>query len=309
MKKINKNRQLRELDHTLNFFTKGTSKKLHLLNINLVVKIISFVIKILLLEKKAYRNAIKLTLKRINININSLPISFNNFKILFISDLHIDILPEAKDKIKNILKIENYDICCFGGDFCFQNSGPSFFAQNAVSELITCIKNKTDIISILGNHDEYEFAEFLKGIGVKMLINDSIAIKKANESILISGIDDAGYYGSHDFDETLKNINQDNYSCKILLTHTPDIYKEAEAKGFDLCLAGHTHGGQLCLPGRVPILTETNAPLKMVYGKWSYKKMKGYTTSGVGCSGIPARFNCPPEVVIITLKNNTKHKV
>jgi len=302
MKKINKKRQLRELENNLNFFTSGTTKKIHLLNIGVIVNIISFLLKIFLLKKTAYKNAISLKVKKLKFNSINLPESFKGYKILFISDLHIDIIPEMKNILLELINKEHYDLCCIGGDYKFRNIGTPFIAQNFIKELFSEINKKSDIISILGNHDEYEFAQFLDNIGVKVLINETIEITKDNESILISGIDDAGYYGAHDFDETLKGINHTNSSFNILLSHTPDVYKEAESLGFNIFLTGHTHGGQICLPGRIPVLTETNAPRKMVYGQWKYNNMIGYTTSGLGCSGIPARFFCPPEINIITLE-------
>ncbi len=301
MKKINKKRQLRELENSLNFFTPGTTKKTHLLSIDIIVNIISFLLRFFLLDKTGYKNALSLRLKKINIHSNKIPKSFRGFKILFISDLHIDIIPEMKDILLELINKENFDLCCIGGDYKFRNIGTPFIAQNFIKDLVSEIKKKTDIISILGNHDQYEFAQFLDSIGVKVLINDKLEIKRESESIFICGIDDAGYYGAHDFDEALEGINNAINPFKILLSHTPDVFKEAESRGFDIFLAGHTHGGQICLPGRIPIITETNAPRKMVYGQWRYNNMTGYTTSGLGCSGIPARFFCPPEVAIIEL--------
>jgi uncharacterized protein len=301
MKKINKKRQLKELENSINFFTPGSTKKIHLLNIGIIVNIISFLLSIFLLDKKGYKNALSLTLKKINLHSNNIPKPFSGFKILFISDLHIDIIPEMKDILLELINKENFDLCCIGGDYKFKNIGTPFIAQDFIKELVSEIKEKTDIISILGNHDQYEFAQFLDSIGVKVLINDKLEIKKESESIFICGIDDASYYGAHDFEEALEGINNTNNPFKILLSHTPDVFKEADSQGFDIFLAGHTHGGQICLPGRIPVITETNAPRKMVYGKWRYNNMIGYTTSGLGCSGIPARFFCPPEVVIIEL--------
>src|SRR5258705_13551052 len=68
------------------------------------------------------------------------------------------------------------------------------------------------------------------------------------------------------------------------------------------CSAGHTHGGQLCLPGGIPIKLEARLPRAMGAGAWRYADMVGHTSVGVGTSILPVRLNCPPEVTLHTLR-------
>jgi len=77
---------------------------------------------------------------------------------------------------------------------------------------------------------------------------------------------------------------------------------EQLTSGFHLFLTGHTHGGQICLPGPVPITLSCDLPRRFGAGPWSYKNMTGYTSTGVGSSVIPVRFNCPPEITLHHLK-------
>ena len=91
----------------------------------------------------------------------------------------------------------------------------------------------------------------------------------------------------------------------ILLSHTPETYREAAAAGFDLMLSGHTHGGQLCLPGGIPIKLEARLPRSMGAGAWRYAEMAGYTSVGAGTSLLPVRLNCPPEITLHTLRCKT----
>jgi len=90
--------------------------------------------------------------------------------------------------------------------------------------------------------------------------------------------------------------------CSILLAHSPESYRAAASIGYDLMLSGHTHAGQICLPGRYAILANANCPRRMLYGTWKYQMMQGYTSSGTGSCGVPVRFFCPPEIVIHTLR-------
>jgi len=63
-------------------------------------------------------------------------------------------------------------------------------------------------------------------------------------------------------------------------------------------LAGHTHGGQICLPGSIPVTLDADLPRRMGSGAWTYREMGGYTSVGVGTSIVPARLNCPPEITL-----------
>jgi len=62
-------------------------------------------------------------------------------------------------------------------------------------------------------------------------------------------------------------------------------------------LAGHTHGGQICLPGGTPLLT-AGGPRRFARGSWRYAEMIGYTSAGAGTCIVEARLNCPPEITL-----------
>src|SRR6476660_8739923 len=82
----------------------------------------------------------------------------------------------------------------------------------------------------------------------------------------------------------------------LLLSHTPEVYRQAAHAEFDLMLSGHTHGGQICLPGRIPITLDSRLPRRFGGGAWAYHGMAGYTSLGAGTSILEVRFNCPPEI-------------
>ncbi len=300
MKAIPKNRKIRELQKHISFFTGNATRKIHLVNIDFLIDLVAIGLKITGLENRAKRNAENLRIVRHELVFPNLPDNFDGYKILFMSDLHIDGIPDLHQIIAELAAKEEYDLCLMGGDYRLHTRGNTALSTRYLSELIPELKKNSRVIGILGNHDEYGIALELEKFGVDMLVNENETIEKDGQFIYICGVDDANYYAADDFAASRVNVPQDAFS--IILSHSPDVYKIAAEHGFSMYLAGHTHGGQICLPGEIPVFCETNAPRRMVHGLWQHENMCGYTSCGAGCSGIPARFNCPPELVLFTLK-------
>ncbi len=269
-----------------------THKKAHPIS-----KVIKYIFEGTGLAALGYRNAQKIITKQIEITHPNIGSEFNNFKIMFIADFHLNGNPAIIKPIKAILKREQVDIYLLGGDYQVNAFGNYPVVKSLYTELFQDI-NTSKVYAVLGNHDEYKIAEILNDLGINMLLNEYFKIKRGQESLTITGIDDSDRYLSHEFPE----LPIEHNDFRILLAHSPNIYKDAQRKGYDLLLAGHTHSGQICYPGGVPIVRFTKFPRKYSYSLWNYKKMQGYTTAGVGNTWINARFFCPPEIVIITLK-------
>jgi predicted MPP superfamily phosphohydrolase len=136
----------------------------------------------------------------------------------------------------------------------------------------------------------------LEEMGIKMLLNECEAIWRGDEAIYLAGIDDAHYYRVDNIEKAASEIPVNGFS--ILLSHTPEIYRQAAHAGFDLLLSGHTHGGQICLPGSIPITLDSVLPRHMGSGPWKYRDMVGYTSVGVGSSIVAVRINCLPEITL-----------
>jgi predicted MPP superfamily phosphohydrolase len=136
----------------------------------------------------------------------------------------------------------------------------------------------------------------LEALGIRILLNECISIERGEHRIHIAGIDDAHFYQSNSIARAAAGMLSENFS--VLLSHTPEVYREAERSGFDVMLSGHTHGGQICLPGGIPITLDAKLPRHMGKGAWRYGKLRGYTSVGAGSSVVPVRFNCPPEITL-----------
>lgn len=287
----NKNFREESLTNRIELENSKNANKKKLFNFNFKNKLL----KTNLAKKICGNFSDKVYVNSININNNLIPESFNNMKILFLSDLHLDVKPNSLDYIKS-LNIPDYDILVFGGDF-FDKSK---FNENDIQDfcnLFNILKSKYNY-AILGNHDSCKLVEKLeKDIDIKFLINENIEIKKNNEVINITGIDDITYFNSQYHKKCLLN-NRNIFN--IIVSHNPDFLEISEEYNYNLQLSGHTHGGQIILPFNFILFPHTKYKFA-ISGKWKYKNLQGITTSGFGCSGFALR-NINPELVLITLK-------
>ena len=112
----------------------------------------------------------------------------------------------------------------------------------------------------------------------------------------LAGIDDPHYFATDNLALAYEGIPDEAVS--VLLSHSPEIYRDAAYVGFDVTLCGHTHAGQICLPGSIALTYNSAAPRFTGGGSWSFDLMQGYTYAGTGSSVVPARFNCPPEITL-----------
>jgi predicted MPP superfamily phosphohydrolase len=133
-------------------------------------------------------------------------------------------------------------------------------------------------------------------MGIRILLNECESVSRGGESIYLAGIDDAHYYRVDNIEKAAANIPPEAFS--ILLSHTPEVYRHAAHAEFDLLLNGHTHGGQICLPGSIPITLSSVLPRRFGSGAWTYHNMVGYTSVGAGSSIVAARINCLPEITL-----------
>ena len=133
-----------------------------------------------------------------------------------------------------------------------------------------------------------------------LLLNECEPVLRGPERIFIAGIDDQHFFRTGDIAKAAAQIPRGEFA--ILLSHTPETFQQAEQAGFQFMLSGHTHGGQICLPGSIPITLDARLPRQFGAGPWSYGTMQGYTSVGVGTSIAPVRLNCPPEITIHELR-------
>jgi uncharacterized protein len=286
-----------EADHEAQIFGEGLTF-FHMENWYSASSIIRKALKMSGLYWRARRNADNVALKRNDITCRNLPSAFDGFTILHISDLHVELSAHAMECLLDIVKSLQADVCVLTGDYRGKTYGPFEQAMAYVARMRAQIS--APVYAVLGNHDSIQMVPALEAMDIRVLLNECEAITRGGQRIHLAGIDDAHFCRADDIETAALDIPRDEFS--ILLSHTPEVYRQAAKAGFDLMFSGHTHGGQLCLPGSIPVKLEAVMPRKFGAGAWAYQGLIGYTSVGAGTSILPVRLNCPPEVTLHVLR-------
>jgi uncharacterized protein len=243
---------------------------------------------------RGIRNATMVEIRHNRIQSPHLPKAFDGFTIAQLSDLHVEMSEAAVERVVKLIRGVHYDICILTGDYRGRTCGPYDKTLAEMARVRAALKGP--IYAVLGNHDTICMVPGLEAMGIRMLLNESDIIERSGQPLHLSGIDDAHFYRMDDIEKVAAAIPADQFS--ILISHTPEVYRQAAHAGFNLLLSGHTHGGQICLPGGIPITLDSVLPRSMGSGPWRYLDMIGYTSVGAGVSVVPVRFNCPPEITL-----------
>ncbi|MFN2125242.1 MAG: metallophosphoesterase [Candidatus Promineifilaceae bacterium] len=282
-----------EQHHAGDVFGRGRTR-FHIENADWIMDALYSGLKWTGLFKRGLQNILDIKVVENNFFVPGLPRAFSGFTIMQLSDLHIDIAPGLAEAIIERLQSLEYDLCVITGDYKWRTEGPAEPALAELRKLVPYLQHPA--YAVLGNHDFLEFVPPMEELGLPFLLNETVTLERNGERIYLSGVDDPHFYETYNLQKTGDKIPQSAVS--ILLAHSPEIYRQVAAAGYDIKLCGHTHAGQICLPGRIPLLNNANCPRDMVYGPWEFHRTQGYTSAGTGSSGVPVRFFCPPEITL-----------
>jgi predicted MPP superfamily phosphohydrolase len=244
------------------------------------------------------RNTESILVKRNDVMFKELPPLFDGFTILHISDMHVDMNEGAMRRLIELIGGMRYDLCVLTGDYRGKSFGPFAATLEGVARVRAHLNEP--VYGVLGDHDTVQMVPGLEAMGIRMLLNECAVIARGDEQIHLAGIDDAHHFRADNIERAALQIPHGAFS--ILLSHTPEVYRQAAHADFNLLLSGHTHGGQICLPGSIPIILDSVLPRRMGAGAWQYQNMNGYTSVGAGSSVVPVRFNCSPEITLHCLR-------
>jgi len=262
----------------------------------------------------------ELVVNQVVLNLSNLPVSYNGFKILQISDIHLGNFLKSKRlmlKVQNETEKINPDIIIFTGDLV-NNFSSELEGYSDIFKQIT--KNK-DSYSILGNHDYGNYTNWKsdsskienfnkivsahKIFGFRLLNNENVKLKAKTDSIYIIGVENWGHPPFPQYANLEKAMNgiPDN-AFMILLSHDPAHWEEIIKNRGDiaLTLSGHTHGFQWGIQKAGITFSFSYLARKNWGGLYKYGKSELYVNTGLGTVGIPWRINMPAELTVITLK-------
>jgi uncharacterized protein len=253
------------------------------------------------------------TLVAMEIALARLPAAFDGFTIAHLSDFHYDEHFSAVP-IRAAIDIVNSlspDFVVLTGDFVtvplfhrrFHTAKRAAKAAEPCASLLTRLQPRLGIVSVLGNHDADAGAPRIIGTlnshGLPVLRNRSIPIEQGGSRIWLCGLDSV-WEGNPDMDRALHGVPSEE--LVVLLVHEPDFADEAAHYRVDLQLSGHSHGGQIWLPGiGAPWLPRFAQ--KYPRGLYRIGPLTLYTNMGLGTIRLPIRLNCPPEVTLFTLRS------
>lgn len=246
----------------------------------------------------------QLEINRIRISSPRLPVSFKGMKIVQISDLHFGFFygPEQLQTLVDQVRSLHPDLFCFTGDLIDRRFSRGEAIK--VSDLLKQIDAPYGKFAILGNHDYWGDTALVKdcltSAGFRLLINEWTLVKKGNDVISVSGLDDL-LNGKPDHSKVFNDARFDPDLFHLMLVHEPDFAKVISSDPVDLQLSGHSHGGQINLPFFGPLFTP---PLSRKFSSGLYQineRLTLYTNRSIGTTILPFRFACRPEITVIEL--------
>ena len=260
--------------------------------------LIALALKLTGLYWRGRRNADRVQLRHNAIQCPDLPPGFDGFTILHLSDLHVDTNPGAMARVAELVANTRYDISVLTGDFRGRTFGGFEATLSGLGRIREYLAG--DVFAVFGNHDTIRMLPGMEALGIRVLVNESVELERGGGRIHLVGVDDAHYFRMDNIEKATARVPPGEFA--ILLSHTPEIYRQAAYADFKLMLSGHTHGGQICLPGSIPITLDSRLPRRLGSGAWMYHRMPGYTSAGAGTSIVPVRINCPAEITLHTLR-------
>ena len=289
-----------EYDHSTQIFGRGRTFFL-LENWHSIHALLRLTLRCMGLYGWGLRNATAIQIRHNEIVIPRLPAAFDNLTLLHLSDLHLDMADHDPVALIERLHKVNYDLCVITGDFRARTFGDYKSALTALAQVRRHLRGP--VYAVLGNHDSIRMTSGIETLGIKLLLNEAVALECEDAVIYLAGIDDPHYFQVDNLEKAAQFIPPG--ATAILLSHSPEPYQRAAHAGFDLMLCGHTHGGQICLPGGIALMTNADCPRQFCKGAWRYHAMQGYPSVGSGASVVGVRFNCPPEITLHHLRTGS----
>jgi uncharacterized protein len=236
----------------------------------------------------------RMTLNRVRLPVHGLPPALAGLRVGLLSDIHHGAFMPAEDvsAAASLLRAEEPDIILLAGDFVTSSNKAAVLPCAIALAPLTA---PLGVFAVVGNHDpEPTVNTVFEARGIQVLRDEHTHVVARGESIALGGL---RYWSTKVSD--LERVFQQAGGFPILLAHDPRRLAQAAQLGLPLVVSGHTHGGQVVLPG---IGAPAAARFPVVAGIGRRGKTTVFVSRGLGTVVLPVRLNCPPEVVVLTLE-------
>jgi len=242
----------------------------------------------------------RLRVRRVQIPVDGLAPQFDGYRIVQLSDLHIGSFHTVVvgRRWTHAANQAEPDLCVVTGDLL--TSGAAFHADAAA--VLASLSATDGVFVSLGNHDQADsdlFSNRLLTTGAHVLRNEWQCIRRGDAALIVAGVDDR-YSCRDDLERTLSG--RPPGIPTVLLAHDPAVAAAAAGHGVALALSGHTHGGQLGVPGMADIVNlstvsgQPRSGLRRISGMWHF------INAGLGTTGPPLRLGVTPEIAVLVLR-------
>jgi hypothetical protein len=236
--------------------------------------------------------------------VPNLPHAFEGFRIVHLTDIHHGPLVPASF-VRRMIRMANDqapDLIACTGDYVHHTDTTKEI--DAVWPLLADLNAAEGVYAVLGNHDHWADFErsrhWMKENG-QDLYKKAIRLERNGASLWFGGAGDE-WEDTPDIDAAFKNAPSSD--CKVCLAHNPDTVDGSHRTRIDLFLCGHTHGGQIWLPLANKPISSRQLPVRnkaYISGFIQNGAKSLFISRGLGWGVLPVRFNCPPEIAILTL--------
>ncbi len=242
-------------------------------------------------------------IRKLRLVIDGWPRWSRPLRVVFLSDFHTGSHSDDVARLGGIVaeaRAFNPDLVLLGGDFVnMQLFGAGRVPPGVTAAILAQLDARHGQFAVLGNHDylygAQEIADALRRHAITVLDDESRNVNFENHSIDLVGIPNARVESARS-KQLLAGLVPERPT--IVLTHDP-VWFAKVPPGPHLTLAGHTHGGQIKLPGVGILKNSSRAPLRWTHGLVMERGQYLYVTSGIGTSGVPLRWRVPPEFVVL----------
>jgi len=248
--------------------------------------------------RRGVENTQKLTLTHETVIIPDLPPSFDGFRVLQLSDLHLRRFSTIGDTLLAQIEAIDPDIVCLTGDYLY-----TALSLPELDDFLFGLSQRPAVVGVYGNSD------YRPGITREVragwasyfpfLVNGAMQLERNGESLWVVGVDDP-HKGRDDLAAAMTPVPAD--AKAILLAHSPEIILRPLDPRVKLIMSGHTHGGQICMPWGGGVYTNTSLSREFIAGRHQVDDAVLYINRGIGSTRLPVRYACLPEVTVFTLR-------